>query len=198
MRLQHLAVLGTRLFLGGIFFTSGMGKLTHGDFPGLIGPVWLEERLAQYGLAMWAQFVGWSQVTIGLLLLSQRFATLGALMLVPMLVNILLITISLQWRGTPYVNGFLLLLNLFLLFADRHRLLPLIIEDDRLAAPVARDHAPNATKLALLGLILGLLSPALYPLHRTITFVLAIAAVSLFFIAGARYYRPRGAVASTS
>jgi uncharacterized membrane protein YphA (DoxX/SURF4 family) len=198
LRLHHLAVLGTRLFLGAIFFTSGMGKLTHGDFPGLIGPVWLEERLAQYGLAMWAQFVGWSQVTIGLLLLSQRFATLGALMLVPMLVNILIITISLQWRGTPYVNGFLLLLNLFLLAADRHRLLPLIADDDQLAAPVAHNKSPNGTRLAILGVVLGLLSPALYPLHRAITFTLAIAAVLLFFIASAHYYRPRGAAASMS
>lgn len=51
--------------------------------------------------------MAWSQV-LGALLLSQRFATLGAVMLVPMLANILVITISLQWRGTPYVNAVLL------------------------------------------------------------------------------------------
>jgi uncharacterized membrane protein YphA (DoxX/SURF4 family) len=120
------AVIGTRIFLGLIFFSSGLAKLTHGLTPGLIGPVWLEERLAQYGLGLWAQFVAVSQVLIGALLLSQRFATLGAVMLVPMLTNILVITISLKWRGTPYVNAVLLVMNLFLLWADREHLKPLV------------------------------------------------------------------------
>lgn len=125
-RLYRLAVIGVRVFLGLVFFSAGLGKLTHGLTPGLIGPVWLEERLAAYGLALWAQFVAWSQLGIGLLLLSQRFSTLGAVMLVPMLANILVITISLQWRGTPYVNAVLLAMNLFLLWADRERLAPLL------------------------------------------------------------------------
>ena len=120
-------VISTRVFLGLVFFSSGLAKLTHGITPGLIGPVWLEERLAQYNLGLWAQFVAWSQVLIGALLLSQRFATLGAVMLVPMLANILVVTISLQWRGTPYVNAVLLAMNLFLLWADRERLKPLVM-----------------------------------------------------------------------
>ena len=125
--MHKLLVVGTRLFLGLIFFSSGLAKLTHGLTPGLIGPVWLEERMAQYGLGLWAQFVAVSQVVIGALLLSQRYATLGAVMLVPMLANILVITISLQWRGTPYVNSVLLAMNLFLLWVDRERLKPLVI-----------------------------------------------------------------------
>ncbi len=53
VNLFKFAVVGTRLFLGLIFFTSGMGKLTGGDFPGLIGPVHLEQSLAPYGLGLW-------------------------------------------------------------------------------------------------------------------------------------------------
>lgn len=124
--MKRIAVIGIRVFLGLIFFSAGLGKLTHGLTPGLIGPIWLEERLAQYGLSLWAQFVAWSQLLIGALLLSQRFALLGAVMLVPMLVNILVVTISLQWRGTPYVNAVLLAMNLFLLWVDRERLKPLV------------------------------------------------------------------------
>jgi uncharacterized membrane protein YphA (DoxX/SURF4 family) len=45
-------IISTRVFLGLIFFSSGLAKLTHGITPGLIGPVWLEERLAQYSLAL--------------------------------------------------------------------------------------------------------------------------------------------------
>jgi uncharacterized membrane protein YphA (DoxX/SURF4 family) len=110
----RLAITGTRLFLGLIFFTAGMAKLTQ-NFPGLIGPVWLEERLEVYHLGLYARFIAWSQVLIGLLLFTQRFATLGAIMLFPMITNILMVTISLGWRGTPYVNAFLLLLNVILL-----------------------------------------------------------------------------------
>ena len=128
-RMKKLLVVGTRVVLGVIFFSSGLGKLTHGLTPGLIGPVWLEERLATYGLGLWAQFVAWSQVIIGALLLSQRFSTLGAVMLVPMITNILVITISLQWRGTPYVNAVLLAMNLFLLWMDRERLRPLFARE---------------------------------------------------------------------
>ena len=122
-----LLVVCTRKIHGRIFLSAGVAELTHGLTPGVIGPVWLEERLAQYGLGLWAQFVAWSQLLIGALLLSQRFSTLGAVMLVPMLANILVVTISLQWRGTPYVNSVLLAMNLFLLWADRERLKPLVL-----------------------------------------------------------------------
>jgi hypothetical protein len=47
-------------------------------------------------------------------------------MLVPMVLNILMVTISLQWRGTPFVLAFLLILNVLLLYVDRKKLLPLL------------------------------------------------------------------------
>lgn len=98
-------------------------------FPNLMGPVWLEEELVKYNLGLFARFVAYIQVVTGILLLTQRFATLGALMLFPMLLNILVITISLQWRGTPYVVSFFLLLNIFLFLYDYPRLKALISED---------------------------------------------------------------------
>lgn len=116
-RVIRLYINGTRLFLGLTFFSSGMGKLIRG-FPGFIGPVWLEEKIAPYGLGLFARFIAISQAMAGLLLLTGRFATLGAIVLVPLLSCILVVTISLQWRGTPYVNAFLLLLDLSLLLYD--------------------------------------------------------------------------------
>lgn len=109
----------TRLFLGGILFGAGMSKLyVDHAFPGLIGPVWLEERLAEHGLALFARFVAFSQVLAGILLLTQRFATLGAIISFPLFLNILLVTISLEWRGTPYVNAVFLAMNSYLLLID--------------------------------------------------------------------------------
>lgn len=115
-----LWVHGVRAFLGVIFFSAGISKLIPG-FPSIIGPVWLVDRLEPYGLALFGQFIALSEAAVGLLLLSRRLAILGAIMLVPMLTSILVVTISLQWRGTPYVNAFLLLLNLALLAYDYPR-----------------------------------------------------------------------------
>ena len=118
---------GTSFFLGLVFFTAGMGKLfAEHRFPGLIGPVWLEERLAEYGLGGYARFIAFSQVVIGFVLLTLRYIPAGALMLLPMIANILVITISLHWRGTPYILAGLLVMNLWLLYVDRRWLLPLV------------------------------------------------------------------------
>ncbi|MBO3700529.1 hypothetical protein [Roseivirga sp. E12] len=112
-----------RLFLGLIFFTAGMSKLYfEHQFPGIIGPVWLEERLAEHDLGMYARFIAGSQIIAGLLLFTQRFATLGAILCFPIILNILMVTVSMKWSGTPYVNAFLLLLNAWLLAFDYHKL----------------------------------------------------------------------------
>ncbi|HEX8155499.1 MAG TPA: DoxX family membrane protein [Thermoanaerobaculia bacterium] len=184
--LTNLAAILTRIFLGLIFFTSGMGKLTHGDFPGLIGPVWLEQRLAEYGLGMWAVFVAWSQVTVGLLLLSQRFATLGAVMLVPMLANILVITISMEWRGMPYVNAVLLAMNLFLLFVDRHRLKLLLIDDDSPRTIALTRRRPTLDLLCLAAIAVCFAAAALHDVTRLLTFALAAAGVAMFAVSAVR------------
>src|SRR5688572_8434081 len=95
-------ITGIRIFLGILFLTAGLSKTVPG-FPALMGPPTLEQMLAKYDLALFARFIAYSQILIGWLLLTRRFATIGAIMLLPMLLNILAITISQHWRGTPYV-----------------------------------------------------------------------------------------------
>jgi hypothetical protein len=115
--------VGLMVFLGATFFTSGMAKLYAGHhFPGWIGPVWLIEKLQTYQLGMYAAFIALSQVVTGFLLLTRRFWLLGAIGLVPMLLNILLITISQRWGATSYLVGVLLLMNLALLLSEYPRL----------------------------------------------------------------------------
>ncbi len=118
---KDLLTVLIRLFLGYIFFSAGICKLTHGNFGQLIGPPWLEESLAKYGLGLFAQVVAVSQAVCGTLLLSQRFSLLGAIMLVPMNVAILAVTVSMEWQGTPYVNAVFLALNLVLLGLKRRK-----------------------------------------------------------------------------
>lgn len=115
------------IILGLIFYSSGMGKLYANHlFPGLIGPVWLEEKLAEHHLGLFARFIAWTQVLCGLLLLTYRFRAIGYLILTPMLVNIFFVTMSLNWRGTPYVIGLLLCMNIFLYWYDRQLFYSLI------------------------------------------------------------------------
>ena len=122
-------IIAIRLFLGIIFFTAGMAKLFYEHkFPGIIGPVWLEERLAEHGLGLYARFIAASQILVGLLLLTQRFATLGAILLFPMLLDIFMVTVSLEWQGTPYVNFVLLVLIGWLLAYDYHKLKFILFE----------------------------------------------------------------------
>lgn len=158
-----------------------MGKLTNGNFPGLIGPVQLEEWLAPYGLGLWVKFVAWSQVGVGLLLLSQRFATLGTIMLLPMIANILIVTVSLKWQGTPYVNGFLLALNLFLLAADYHKIKFLFFDDAQILRQTRfRRGYAMIDVLWLAGFVLCLAGAALYPVNRLLTYGFSLAGILVF------------------
>lgn len=123
MRIVRLWRVGLLVFLGGTFFTSGMAKLYAGhQFPGWIGPVWLIEKLQAYQLGMYAAFIALSQVITGFLLLTRRFWLLGAIALLPMLLNILLVTISQQWGATSYLVGVMLLMNIALLLLEYPRL----------------------------------------------------------------------------
>lgn len=122
LRQKEFMVILTRLFLGYLFLSAGLCKLTHGHFGQIMGPPLLEDALAKYGLRLFVQFVAVSQVVCGMLLMSQRFSTIGAVMLLPMNVSIIAVTISMNWTGTPYVNAVFTLMNVLLLIYDWHKL----------------------------------------------------------------------------
>ncbi|MDF7812535.1 hypothetical protein P1X16_14220 [Hymenobacter sp. YC55] len=92
------------------------------QFWGWIGPVWLAEKLQPFQLGLYVAFVAASQIVTGFLLITRRFWLLGAVFLVPMLANILFVTISLQWGGTPYVVAVLLSMDIALLLSEYRRL----------------------------------------------------------------------------
>ena len=180
-RIKLLYLESVRIFLGLIFFTAGMSKLM--PFPGLIGPPWLEQELAPYGLALFARFVAFSQILVGLLLLTKRFATLGAVMLFPLLLSILVVTISLNWTGTPYVNAFLLLLNISLLAADYHRLKFIFTDDVQSlkSIRIKRQHVRHDLiwLAAVAVFFMGLLSINYTPGHKILLWMGGLAFIGL-------------------
>lgn len=117
------------VFLGFTFWSAGMVKLFAGHlFIGWIGPPALVEQLSEYNLGLYAEFIALSQITIGFMLMTTRFKLLGAIMLIPMIANILMVTISQQWRGTPYVLAVLLVLTFVLLWRYREFFRPILNE----------------------------------------------------------------------
>ena len=110
MKYRRFFYSATAIFLGFVFFSSGMAKLWfEHKFPGLIGPVWLAERLEEFGLGLFGRFIAVAQITIGFMVITPRYRTLGVVMLVPMI-----------------VLGFFLLLNMGLLLHDAPWLLHFI------------------------------------------------------------------------
>lgn len=128
-RMPQLMIAGISIFLGFTFWGAGMAKLfLDHKFFGWIGPNWLIEKLEPYGLGLYATFIAYSQVCIGYLMLTLRYKLIGSIMMLPLIGNILMVTISLHWQGTPYVLGFLLLLDLIILWQYRDFFRPLIDE----------------------------------------------------------------------
>ncbi|SFQ59884.1 hypothetical protein [Hymenobacter arizonensis] len=120
--LRRLYVGGSRLLLGALMLGGGLYKLSDNHLPGLMGPPLDHAFLAEHSLEIFAQFIGVAQLLIGLLLLSVRFSLLGAVLMVPMWLNIIFLTWSQHWTGTPFLTTGFLVLNIGLLLHDYPRL----------------------------------------------------------------------------
>jgi len=187
-----LPIYGIRWFLGLVFAISGLAKLIPG-FPNTMGPVNLEGTLAPHGLALFARFVAVCEVGTGLLLLTRRFATLGAVMLLPMLLSILVVTVSLQWRGTPYVVTGFILLDLVLLLYDAPKLAPLLGERPRPIPSAPRlSLRSHAAWLAGLGASMLGLEAIRFPAASGGWSLLVVAVLGLLIAADWRSARSRG------
>lgn len=140
MAFKDFNALLLRLFLGYLFTSSGLCKLTDGQFGQLIGPPLLIEQLTPHGLRTFAFFIAISQVMSGALVLSQRYSLLGLIMLVPMNLGILMVTISQNWQGTPYVDAVFTLLNLLALLYEWNSLKFLLLPEVKTIALPTKTH----------------------------------------------------------
>ncbi len=128
-------VIYLRYLIGGAMVFSSIVKIKGGRFTsedGMAAPInsamHLFETLYQSGL-YW-RFLGWGQLFAGLLLMTQLYAALGAVVMFPIVVNIFIITISYYFAFTPVITGLLLLANIFLLLWDYQKLLPLFEQNN--------------------------------------------------------------------
>ena len=118
--LVQIFIIYTRYLIGGAFVFACMIKIkgkrfttySQEDAP-LGSAMHFFEVLYQTGL-YW-QFIGWAQLLAGFLLMSQRFAKLGAVLNLPIILNVFVITISMEFGGTPVITGMMLAANLLLI-----------------------------------------------------------------------------------
>jgi hypothetical protein len=160
--------LGTRLLLAVAFIPTGMVKLLGYRFTTMDPATPLGgffETLYRSG-PYW-HFLGASQILAGLLVLNAATATLGAVIFAPIVLNIFVITLSYDFRGTPVITGLMVLATLYLLAWDYDRLrgiLGLDARDSLLASPLPQPKLSGPAERAMyivgaaagLGLFTGL------------------------------------------
>lgn len=116
-----------RYLIGGAFVIAaiGMGKISGEAMPiaDMSKPIQDLHPLQQFFRVMaisglYWHFIGWSQIACGAMLMLQRWAKLGAVIFFVMMLNIFLITLSFDFRGTPIITGLMLLACTYLLLWD--------------------------------------------------------------------------------
>lgn len=116
-----------RYLIGGGFIVAafGMGKFSGEqlDLSNTSASIETLEPLQQFFRVMstsglYWQFIGLTQVIGGGLLMTQRFAKLGAVIFFGLILNIFVITVSYSFKGTPIVTGLMLLATTYLLLWD--------------------------------------------------------------------------------
>ncbi|MBS1792593.1 MAG: DoxX family protein [Acidobacteria bacterium] len=86
---------------------------------------------ALYQTGFYYQFIGWAQLTAAVLLLFPRTAHLGALMFLPIIANIAVLTTSVGFQGTWVVTILMTLAATYLVAWDYDRLKPILFNRRR-------------------------------------------------------------------
>lgn len=105
-----------RISMGITFILSGIRKMPGVKFTALSidNPVGFYFE-AMHETGFYWNFIGYFQIAIGILIFFNRFVVVSSLFMMPVTINIFLISISLNMKGTPIITSMMLLGNLFLL-----------------------------------------------------------------------------------
>lgn len=113
----------TRVLLAVAFIPPSIPKILHKPFTILpdSDPVGHYFN-ALYQTGFYYDFIGWAQLTAALLLLFPRTAHLGALMFLPIILNVATLTISVGFTGTWVITLFMSLAAVWLVVWEYDRL----------------------------------------------------------------------------
>lgn len=116
-----------RAGMGLTFVLSGIRKLPGHKFTAL--PI--ENPIGFYFEAMHStgfywHFIGGFQLLIGILIFFNRFVVASTLLMMPVTVNIFLVSIALNMSGTPLITSLMVLGNVFLLLYHHKNYRPIL------------------------------------------------------------------------
>lgn len=112
--------------LGIGFIISGVRKMPGVKFTtiSIDNPIGLFFE-GMYQTGFYWNFIGYYQILAGLLLMTPWLQRLTPVLLLPVSVNIFLVSASLEMRGTPIITALMLLGNLFLIAWHAHDYRPI-------------------------------------------------------------------------
>lgn len=119
----NIFIIYTRYLIGGAFVFASIIKLKGHRFTsesGASAPINTASHYFEtlYQSGIYWQFIGLGQLLAGSLLMTQRYAKLGALINLPIIANIFVVTISYDFNYTPVITGLILLANILLIYWD--------------------------------------------------------------------------------
>lgn len=155
----RLFTIFTRGILAIGFIPPSIKKILHQPFTILpdSNPVGHYFR-ALYDTGFYYEFLGWAQLIAAILLLFPRTAHIGALMFLPIIVNIAVLTTSVGFVGTWILTIFMSLAATWLVAWEYDRLKPIVFYDraDR-AEPLKWQFVTIPLFFALGGVAMGIL-----------------------------------------
>lgn len=122
----------TRILLAIGFIPPSIVKIVHKPFTVLpdSNPVGHYFN-ALYQTGFYYEFLGWAQLTAAILLLFPRTAHVGAIMFLPIIVNIAVLTTSVGFVGTWLITILMFFAALYLVAWDYDRLKPILFQKRR-------------------------------------------------------------------
>lgn len=148
----------TRCLLAIGFIPPSYKKIAHEPFTSLpdTNPVGHYFN-ALFQTGFYYEFLGWGQMIAAILLLIPRTAHIGALMFLPIIVNIAVLTASVGFAGTWVITIFMSLAAAYLVAWEYDRLKPIIFRDRE---PRTRTFSYQFAKIPMFfaggGLLMGL------------------------------------------
>jgi hypothetical protein len=148
-------VILTRYLIGFAFIPSGLTKVLNERFTRIStdNPIgFFFEGLYQSGV-FW-QFIGWSQLIAAFLLMTQRFASVGALLYLPLITSIWIITCSMHFTGTWLITSLMLLACLGLIAWDYQKWKRLFYPDNFILPTNTTPYPTYSKSWIVVGIIL--------------------------------------------
>lgn len=182
----NLVVVNLRYLIGFGFIPSGFIKIINDPFtrPENVG-VFFDYLDALYTTGYYYNMIGFMQVFAAVLLITQRFATLGAFIFLPIIFNISVLTLSTIGSLTPVLATLMLLGIIFLLLWDYYKWINIFKPDNFKQELQERNEYPTYTSThAITGIFLLLIPFTFYLLSF---YSLIIPSLIIIFLLGNCY-----------